>query len=326
MKVIVTGGAGFIGSNLVQVLVDKGFQVTIIDNFSSGSYENIAEFQDRITVINADISVSDGWEEALLDSDFVVHLAALAEIVPSIKKPTKYFQANVTGTLNLLEGLRKAKIKKLIYAASSSCYGLPKRFPTNEESEFSPQYPYALTKLLGEQLVQHWSQLYGIPSISLRFFNVYGPKARTSGSYGAVLGVFLAQKLANKPLTVVGTGKQTRDFTYVSDISAAILVSLFDLNKRYRYYNVGSGATISVNRLASLVGGLTVSIPKRPGEPDCTFADISKIKNELGWQPKVSVEEGMKLLLKNTKHWERAPVWDPESIAIATKDWFKYLG
>ena len=162
----------------------------------------------------------------------MVHLAALADIVPSIQQPEKYFRANVAGTLNLLEILRKTKVKKFIYAASSSCYGFPKKFPTKEDSEISPQYPYALTKFMGEQLVEHWSRLYNIPCTSLRFFNVYGPKARTSSNYAAVLGVFLAQIIAKKPLTVVGNGEQTRDFTYVSDVCLAYS-GLFRLIRTY---------------------------------------------------------------------------------------------
>ena len=326
MKIIVTGGAGFIGSNLVDFLVKSGFEVLIIDNFSSGSYGNIKHLEGQIEVIECDISIKGDWMACLSSCDYVVHLAALADIVPSIKEPERYFAANVIGTLNLIEGLRDTKIRKMIYAASSSCYGIPKSFPTCESSDMSPLYPYALTKLMGEQLVEHWANFYRLPDITLRFFNVYGPRARTSGTYGAVLGVFLAQKLANKPLTIVGDGRQTRDFTYVSDVIDAIHAAIKSDLTGYKFYNVGSGKTVSVNKLAAIIGGAAINIPKRPGEPDCTFADINKIKTELGWEPKVSIEQGMTLLQGSDECWETAPVWDKDSIAEATQDWFKYLG
>ncbi|MBC8226208.1 MAG: GDP-mannose 4,6-dehydratase, partial [Gammaproteobacteria bacterium] len=198
-------------------------------------------------------------------------------------------------------------------------------YPTNESAKIQPQYPYALTKRLGEELVMHWAQVYDLPSIALRFFNVYGPRSRTSGTYGAVFGVFLAQKLAGKPYTIVGNGKQTRDFTFVSDIADALL-SAADSDISKGIFNVGSGETISVNRIVELLGGESINIPKRPGEPDITFADITCIQDQIGWSPKIKIEQGIKVLLENIDYWSNAPVWEPDSIAIATKDWFEYLG
>ena len=171
----------------------------------------------------------------------------------------------------------------------------------------------------------HWAKVYELPALSLRFFNVYGPRSRTSGTYGAVFGVFLAQKLANAPFTVVGDGSQTRDFTYVSDVVQA-LITAAQSSETDAVYNVGSGATVSVNRLVELLGGEKVFIPKRPGEPDCTFADISKIQAELGWYPEVTIEQGVSRLLEHIEYWRKAPVWTPDSIATATQDWFRYLG
>jgi UDP-glucose 4-epimerase len=186
-------------------------------------------------------------------------------------------------------------------------------------------YPYALTKYLGEQYALHWHQVYKLPSISLRLFNVYGPRSRTSGTYGAVFGVFLAQKLAGKPFTVVGDGTQTRDFTFVTDVVDAF-VRAAESNLEGEVFNVGSDNTYSVNRLVSLLGGDVVYVPQRPGEPDCTFADISKIKRMLGWRPRVSFEEGVRIMLENIELWREAPVWEKSSIAEATRDWFTYLG
>ena len=169
----------------------------------------------------ADIRDQQSLLPAFKGVDWVFHLAGLVDIVPSIEMPEQYFSANVTGTFNVLECAKANGIKRVIYAASSSSYGIPDVYPTDESSPIKPQYPYALTKYMGEELVLHWSQVYGLPAISLRLFNVYGTRSRTSGTYGAVFGVFLAQKLAGKPLTIVGDGSQTRDFTYVTEIGRA---------------------------------------------------------------------------------------------------------
>jgi UDP-glucose 4-epimerase len=225
-----------------------------------------------------------------------------------------------------LEASRQNNISKFIYAASSSCYGIPDIYPTPETAPIRPQCPYAITKYLGEQYVIHWHKVYGLNTISLRFFNVYGPRSRTSGTYGAVFGVFLAQKLAGKPYTIVGDGNQTRDFTYVTDVVNAIMKAV-NSNFSGEIFNVGSGSTYSVNRIVELLGGEKIEyIPKRPGEPDCTLADITKIKNMLGWSPRITIEEGIMELLNNIDYWKEAPVWTGESIALATREWFQYLG
>ena len=326
-KVIVTGGAGFIGSHLVDQLLQKKFSVTVIDNFNTGNIKNLKHCikNKNLNIIKANIKNKKKNSKYFKNVRYVFHLAAIAEIVPSIENPEDYFDTNVKGTLNILELVKENNIKKIIYAASSSCYGIPKKYPTDEKQDIKPQYPYALTKYLGEQLVIHWSQVYGIKFNSLRLFNVYGPRSRTSGTYGAVFGVFLAQKLAQKPFTIVGDGNQTRDFTYVSDIVDALLVSM-QSSITGEIFNVGSGKTISVNHLAELLKGEKTYIPKRPGEPDTTFADIKKIKKYLKWKPKVGIEEGVKEIINNIDYWKDAPVWTPETIKKATKEWFEKLG
>ena len=324
MRSIVTGGAGFIGSHLIDKLLDIGHEVIVLDNFSTGRKENLSHVEGRIRLVECDLSVKSDWIKEFNEVDWVFHLASLADIVPSIQNPEGYFRSNVDATFYVLEAARHANVKRFIYSASSSCYGIPDEYPTRESAEIRSQYPYALAKRIGEELVVHWAQLYNLPAISLRFFNVYGTRSRTSGTYGAVFGVFLAQKLANKPYTVVGDGNQTRDFTYVTDIVSALIAaaesSLFN-----KIYNVGSDTTVSVNKIVELLGGDKVNIPKRPGEPDCTYADISKIKDDLGWYPTVSIEEGVDKILENINYWKEATVWEPESIADATSDWFKYL-
>ncbi|MBH30587.1 MAG: NAD-dependent dehydratase [Candidatus Marinimicrobia bacterium] len=324
MNSLITGGAGFIGSHVVDKLLDLGHEIIVLDNFSTGRPQNLDHVKNNINLVQCDISQPGEWQHLFQNMDYIFHLAALADIVPSIEKPDYYYRSNVNGTFNVLEASKINNVKKIIYSASSSCYGIPDEYPTKETAEIRPQYPYALTKYLGEQLVMHWCQVYELSSISLRFFNVYGTRSRTSGTYGAVFGVFLAQKLAGKPFTVVGDGAQTRDFTFVSDIVNAIITAV-QSDVSGEIINIGSDNTYSVNNLIELLGGEAMYIPKRPGEPDCTWADISKAKKLLNWQPKVSLEEGVAILLDNIDYWREAPVWDKESIATATEKWFEYL-
>lgn len=327
---LVTGGCGFIGSHMVDRLLKEGHEVRVIDNFSTGRPENLEhqKHNPNLSVMEADICDQDKIAPVFDGVDYVFHFAALADIVPSIQRPEDYFHSNVDGTFAVLQLSRTANIKKFLYTASSSCYGIPDHFPTSEQSAIRPEYPYAMTKRLGEELALHWHRVYGLPVISLCLFNVYGPRSRTSGTYGAVFGVFLGQKLADKPYTIVGTGEQTRDFTYVTDITDAFYTAAMS-NISGERFNVGSEHTYSVNHLVELIGGENaeaVHIPKRPGEPDCTWADTTKISSMLGWHPKVTLEEGVKHILENIDYWKKAPVWTPDSIREATADWFKYLG
>ncbi|CAN1484559.1 WcaG Nucleoside-diphosphate-sugar epimerases [Candidatus Nanopelagicaceae bacterium] len=327
MKCLVTGGAGFIGSHLVDLLLKEGHSVIALDNLSVGNMKNLenALRQSNFEFHLADVSLKSEIERFFCDVEIVFHLAGLADIVPSIENPDGYFNANVIGTYNVAQLSASANVKKVVYAASSSCYGIPEQFPTSEGSACNPQYPYALTKYLGEQVLMHWNLVYDLPVNSLRLFNVYGPRARTSGTYGAVFGVFLAQKLAGKPFTRVGDGSQTRDFTYVSDVTRAFYMAGIT-DKVGLIMNVGSGGTYSVNRVIELLGGPVVTLPKRPGEPDCTFADISTIRKELSWEPSVDLSEGISKLLEHIEDWKDAPLWDVESIERATKSWFNSLG
>ena len=331
MRSIVTGGCGFIGSHIVDRLLKEEHEVVVIDNCSTGRPENLQhqENNPHLKIVYGDICDESKLNATFEDKvDWVFHMAALADIVPSIQKPAEYFHSNVDGTFSVLRAAQKAGVKRFIYTASSSCYGIPDKYPTDEQAEIRPQYPYALTKRLGEELALHWAQVYKLPVVSLCLFNVYGPRSRTSGTYGAVFGVFLGQKLAGKPYTIVGDGTQTRDFTYVTDIVDAFITAAKSDVVGERF-NIGSDHTYSVNRLVELLSEgekpNVVYIPKRPGEPDCTFADTTKIKKFLGWCPKVSLEEGVQHLIENIDYWRKAPVWTPDSIKDATADWFKFL-
>lgn len=328
MKVVVTGGAGFIGSHTVGRLLKDGHTVVAIDNFSTGREKNILSYKNnpQFTLVKADINETVKIAPIFHDTDWVIHYAALADIVPSIEKPLSYHHSNVNGTINVLELSRAAKVKRLIYAASSSCYGIPDIYPTPETAPTHPMYPYALTKFMGEQYTLAWGQFYKLPVISLRFFNVYGPRSRTTGAYGAVFGVFLTQKLHGHPLTIVGAGLQSRDFIFVDDVVDAVILAA-ESNLSGEIMNVGCGNHYSINYLVSLLGGgPTVHIPERPGEPNQTFADITKIRKNLGWKPKTSFESGVAELLKYIDDWKTAPLWTPGKIQEATETWFHYLG
>jgi len=327
MKTLVTGGAGFIGSHLVDRLLADGHDVIVLDNFSTGRPQNLEHHKGNssLRLVQADIAELEMIRPFFDGIDWVFHIAALADIVPSIQQPMNYHRSNVDGTINVLEAARAVGVKRFLYAASSSCYGIPDAYPTSETAEIRPQYPYALTKYLGECYVRHWGQLYDLPVACLRLFNVYGPRSRTSGTYGAVFGVFLAQKIAGEPFTIVGDGTQTRDFTFVTDVvDAFVTAATSDVCNESM--NVGSGNTYSVNRLVELLGGEATNIPKRPGEPDCTFADTTKIKELLNWTPSVRFERGVATMLENIDYWREAPVWTPSDIEVATREWFEYLG
>jgi UDP-glucose 4-epimerase len=323
---VVTGGAGFIGSHMVDRLLDRGHTVRVIDSFVGGREANLAHHgrEPRLALDRIDIRALQPDDPLFRDVDYVFHFAGIGDIVPSIERPIDYMDVNVQGTVRVLECARFAKVKKLVYAASSSCYGLAD-VPTREDHPIAPEHPYALSKYEGETAALHWRQVYKLPVNSIRIFNAYGPRVRTTGAYGAVFGVFFKQKLAGTPFTVIGDGSQRRDFLYVTDIADAFLRAA-ETDRSGEIWNLGAGNPQSVNSLVALIGGPVVYIPKRPGEPDCTWADISKIQKDLDWKPTVPFEEGVARMMKDIDLWRDAPLWDPQTIAQATKTWFEYLG
>ncbi len=322
---VVTGGAGFIGSHMVDLLLERGFAVRVIDNLVGGRERNLEHLADNADLVCEWRDIRGVAEDDVLFRDvrYVIHFAGIGDIVPSIEHPTEYMEVNVQGTVRVLEAVRAAGVEKMVYAASSSCYGMADT-PTCEDHPIATQYPYALSKYQGEQACFHWHRVYGLPVNSIRIFNAYGTRSRTSGAYGAVFGVFLKQKLEGKPFTVVGDGTQRRDFLYVTDVAEAFFVAA-EKGDGGELWNLGAGNPQSVNRLVELLGGKAVYIPKRPGEPDCTWAEISKITSDLDWQPQVSFESGVEKVLAEIDYWSEAPLWGPESIAKATKTWFEML-
>ncbi len=327
MKVLITGGAGFIGSHLCENLIKKKDikSVLILDNLKDGDRKNIKHIKSKkIKLHKKDINNYRSILSSFKNIDVVVHLAALSDIVPSISDPKNYLKTNIMGTMNVLEAMRFYGVKKLVYAASSSCYGIPKKFPTKESDQIDTRYPYSFSKNIAEQLIQHWSRVYNLNYISLRLFNVYGTRSRTHGAYGAALGVFLRQKIAKHPFTIVGNGNQKRDFIYVSDVCEAFYKSIKTKNKNL-VLNIGSGKPYSVNTLADFIGGERVFISRRPGEPNTTHANINRTKQILKWRPKITLKVGINKIMKNIDYWKNAPLWTPKKISIATKNWFKYL-
>ena len=311
---------------MVDLLIEHGFEVRVIDNLKTGRLENLRqhEHDPQCQVHETDMRQLAPGSGIFRDVSFVFHFGGLGDIVPSIERPTDYVDANLNGTIAVLEACRAASIRKFVYAASSSCYGASPDVPTSETAAIRPEYPYALSKYFGELAVFHWGTVYGLPVNSIRIFNAYGPRVRTSGVYGAVFGVFLAQKLHGQPLTVVGDGTQRRDFVYVSDVARAFLLAA-ETPLCNEVFNLGTGDPQAVNRLVALIGGEVTGIPKRPGEPECTWADISKIQRLLKWTPQVPLEKGVARMLEHIDHWADAPVWNPESIERATKTWFEFL-
>lgn len=322
---VVTGGAGFIGSHMVDLLLSSGYNVRVIDNLSGGHESNLEHHRGNANLefYNEDIRDLKKNSSIFTNARYVFHFAGIGDIVPSIEKPIDYMSINIQGTVHVLECARFSDIEKIVYAASSSCYGLAKT-PTREDHPINPQYPYALSKYQGEQAVLHWHKVYGLPANSIRIFNAYGPRVRTTGIYGAVMGVFFKQKLAGKPFTVVGDGTQTRDFLFVTDVATAFLAAA-ETEHVGEIYNLGAGNPQSINRLVELLVGDVVYVPKRPGEPNCTWADISKIQRHLAWSPKISFADGVSKMMADIDKWQDAPLWDARSIAVATKTWFQYM-
>lgn len=324
MKTLVTGGAGFIGSHLARRLAELGHEVKVFDLPSAIPYWNNGRSINGVTYHVRDIT-----QPALHDfrCDWCFHLAARADVIPSIENPYSYHRANVDGTVNILDHCVRLGVKKLIFASSTSIYGIPKQYPTPETALADPCYPYALTKYVAEQYVMHWGRVYKLPVVSLRITTAYGPGMKSGGMYGSVFKVFLPQKANRVPYTITGNGSESRDFVFIDDIVDAFIRTA-ESDVQGQIFNVGSGEPIEIKRLTELLGddnGI-VYLPRRPGEPIMTWADISKIKKMLGWEPQVSIEQGVKVMLNHLNDWKNETVWTPEMIEKATREWYKFLG
>lgn len=321
-KIIVTGGAGFIGSHITDRLIKDRHNVIVLDNLSTGKKEQINK---KAKFVKADIKNLEEIKPYFKGVDYVFHLAARARIQPSIINPIPTFYDNIIGTLNVLLASRDAKIKRVVYSASSSSYGDQKTLPLHEEMISEFKSPYSLSKYVGEATCKLFSDLYGIETVSLRYFNVYGPRQLVDGAYATVVGIFLQQLKENKPLTIVSPGTIRRDFTHISDVVEANILAMKSKKiGKGELINIGRGENYSINEVASLIlnkakGGSShyppkpqarfastnflakshaIYIPKRPGETQVTLADNKKAQNLLGWKPKISFEDGISHLLQ----------------------------
>ena len=295
--ILITGGAGFIGSHLTDALIEQGRKVSVIDDLSNGKQENV---NSKAEFFKEDIRDFDKILPLFKDKDFVFHEAAMPRIPLSIQNPRQTNEINITGTLNVLLAAKEAKVKKFIYASSASVYGNQKQTLVSEDMRPNPLNPYAVQKYVGELYCKIFYEIYGLPTVCLRYFNVFGPRAPQDKDFATAVGVFLRQKRAREPLTIFGNGEQTRDFTYVSDVvSANILAMESDKAGKGEAINIGAGNNYSVNKLVEIIGGDKVYLPQRIGEIEEIRADISKAKQLLNWQPKYNLETGLKEMMNN---------------------------
>ena len=292
MRILVTGGAGFIGSHLVDRLIKENHKVLVIDNLTTGKKENVNPQAD---FYNLDICDFEKIKPLFENIDFVFHLAAIPRVPVSVEDPIGTSKVNILGTINVFKAAIEAKVKRIIFASSSSVYGNQEKLPFKEDMKPNPISPYALQKLVGEQFAKLFTKLYGIPIISLRYFNVYGPRIDFNSDYSLVIGKFLKQKAEGKPLTIFGDGEQTRDFCYIDDVVDATIKAMeSEKLKGGEVINIGSGKSYSINYLADLIGGKKEYLAPRKGDVKHTQADITLAKKLLAWQPKISFEEGLK--------------------------------
>lgn len=287
---VVTGGAGFIGSHLTRALLEDGYEVRIVDNLSGGKRENVPG---NARFFKQDVNDTGALASIMAGAAFVFHLAALPRVQYSIERPIETNRANVDGTVSTLNAARDAGVKRLIYAASSSAYGDQAIMPLVEDLPANPKSPYGLQKYIGELYCRVFSEVYGLPTVCLRYFNVYGPGASAEGAYALVIAKFLRQRALGKPMTITGDGTQTRDFTHVHDVVRAnMLAATSSRVGKGEVINIGAGKNVSVARVAELIGGPTEHVPPRL-EPHDTRADNARAKELLDWEPRVSLEEGI---------------------------------
>jgi nucleoside-diphosphate-sugar epimerase len=287
---LVTGGAGFIGSNLVDALIDRGLRVRVLDNLTTGRLDQV---NPRAELFQADIRDLESIRPAFAAVDCVFHVAAMPRVPLSIEKPVETHMVNVVGTLNVLIAARDTKVRRIVYSGSSSAYGDQPHLPLREDMAPNPLNPYALQKLTGEQYTRLFHQLFSMQTITLRYFNVFGPRMAHEGAYVTVISVFLRARRDGKPLTIHGDGEQTRDFTHVRDVVRANLLAMDCETSDGRAVNIGNGRNVSINRVAQLIGGPTVNLPARPGDARHTLADNSEAQRVLGWCPKLTFEDGL---------------------------------
>jgi len=293
--IAVTGGAGFIGSHVTDALIARGERVRVVDDLSTGLRSNINPAAEFVGANVCDFAALSG---ALRGVDCVLHNAALARVPLSIDQPVRTHMTNVVGTLNVLVAARDLGVRRVVYAGSSSVYGNQAELPLRETMRPNPLNPYALQKLTGEEYVRLFHRLFGLQTLTLRYFNVFGPRMAEQGAYLTVLSVFLRAKREQRPLTIHGDGEQTRDFTHVRDVARANVLAIDCDTADGRALNIGQGSNVSINRIAAFFGGITANLPPRPGDSRDTVADWTEARRVLGWSPEVTTEAGIAELLR----------------------------
>lgn len=297
---LVTGGAGFIGSHLVHELVNRNQRVRVLDNFSTGRRDNLAQVQDRIEIVEGDIRDSAVLASAMSGVDYVLHQAALASVTLSVDDPMGTHAVNVTGTLNVLQAARAAGVRRVVFASSCAVYGNDPRLPKREDMAAAPLSPYAASKLAGEAYCRAFTEVYGLPTVALRYFNVFGPRQDPASPYSAVIPRFIAAALAEEPLTIFGDGTQSRDFVYVSNVVAANLLACTETAAVGHVINVAAGRRYSlldlVARLRTLLGPERIRVqhlPPRPGDVLHSSASLSEARRRLGYRPQITFARGL---------------------------------
>jgi nucleoside-diphosphate-sugar epimerase len=299
-RYLISGGAGFIGSHLVKHVVDVGGIVRVVDNLSTGSADRLDQIRDSVELVTGDLADDSVAAEAVKDMDYVLHQAAVPSVQRSVVDPVGTNRSNVTATLNLLENCRKAGVHRFVYAASSSAYGDTEVLPKNEEMPANPLSPYALQKWVGERYCKIYHELYGLETVSLRYFNVFGPRQDPYSEYSAVIPKFITKLLAKEPITVYGDGEQSRDFTYIDNVIDANLLALRAPNAPGEVCNIGCGQRVSLNELIRILEGLlgvraqVTYAAAKPGDVRHSLADITKATRVLGYVAKTEIEEGLK--------------------------------
>ena len=305
MKILVTGGAGFIGSHIVHALVARGDQVTVLDDLSSGQRQNLAEIASQITLIEGDIRDAAIVRRAVQGVECILHQAALRSVPKSMTRPVEYHEVNVTGTLNILLAARDAQVRRVVLASSSSVYGESQQYPQREDQSTIPVSPYAMSKWMGEQYCQLFSRMYGVETVGLRYFNVFGPRQSLENDYAVVIPRFIVSLLQGQSPPIYGDGQQSRDFTYVDNVVQANLLACAAPQASGRVFNIACGDSVSVLDLLRAVQQVLkkttppTHLPKRPGDVLKSQADISQARQVLGYEPRITFTEG----LRRTAAW-----------------------
>jgi UDP-glucose 4-epimerase len=323
VRAIVTGGAGFVGSHLVEHLLAEGGEVDALDRQAQPRNLQAVSAHPALRYIPCDLE-QPGGENFCRPADVLFHVAGYGEMLAALQHPADYVRANVLGTAHALDLARAAGCRRVVYAASSSCYGPHPPVPTDETADCPTTHPYAISKWLGEEYLFRTAPVYGIEVNTLRFFTVYGDRMRRSDALGPVLNIFLAQKANGRPLTIVGDGTQGRDFVHVQDVARAFVAAA--TSPRYgEMFNIGAGETQTINRLAELIGGPVVYVPARHGDPHTARANIAKAVRLLHWAPEIPFEDGLGAMLAHVEDWREAPVWTPATMEQGTRLWQELL-